>query len=331
MGKFSKKFIGTSSLLLLAAAVLFAYSGTARALYRYIGSDLRTDGNVVSVGASSLELNTSGSTWPLTIIVDGSTSFAGGYSALSDVQPGDEVRVLANRDTGDFLASEVSKMPDPASYGNVPCDSFVISTATFERPVNDTLYVQKDGIGVRIQINQDTQVEGGTMEDVVPGTQIIVSGYDCRADGTLTAQTIQIVQNEALAMCNEFGPDSIVVRNYSVLLAHNQESMYSPMLPAAVPAGAYDVYGVSYDNHEQSPWDQSINERWKVHGYTGDSQNYVSMATDDLPDGVDFNQTMIGSDVQILQALDSVQLVHAAPVGSGYESVYPVCVAFVPR
>lgn len=319
-------------MVVITAAVVFAYSGTARALYRYIGSDLRATGKVQTVGSSSFELVTSGSTWPLTIITNGGTDYSNGYGTFGDVHVGDEVRVVADRATGDFLALEVAKQAQPGTYGNTACDSFVISTATFERPVNNTIYVVKDNIGVRINIDQDTQVVGGTMADVVPGTQIIVSGYDCRTTGQLTAQTIQIVKNDALTACNAFGSRAIVVRNYSVLLAHDAPSARTAKITAAVPKGVYDVYGVSFDNHSSTPWDTDQHEQWYALGFDAAGTQVVQTGTtDDLPNGIDFNTTKVSNNLNVKSNLASVQLVHAVQPGTeGYQSIYPVCVAFQP-
>lgn len=327
-----KKILGSSLLVIITAAVVFAYSGTARALYRYIGSDMRATGKVQMVGSSSFELVTSGSTWPLTIITSGATDYSNGYSVFADVHTGDEVRVVADRTTGDFLALEVAKQAQPGTYGNTACDSFVISTATFERPVNNTIYVVKDNIGVSINVDNDTQVVNGTMADVIPGTQIVVSGYDCRTTGQLTAQTIEIVKNDALAACNAFGEGAIVVRNYSVLLAHDAASAKTPVVAAAVPAGTYDVYGVSFDNHSSTPWDTDAHEQWHTLGLGATNNTLVTTTnTADLPNGVDFNTTKIGNGLTVPTALTGVQFEHAVQPGTeGYQSVYPICAVFMP-
>lgn len=326
-----KKIVGTGILALFMVAAVAVYTGTAQALYRYIGSDFRATGKVTQVGGSSFELTTSGSTWPLTMITNAGTDFSGGYGSFGDVHVGDEVRVVANRDTGDFLTLEVAKQADPGTYGNTTCDSFVISSAIFERPVNNTIYVVKDNIGVRINVDGDTQYVGGTMADVLPGSQVIISGYDCRTTGQLTAQTVHIVKNEALDACNSFGANAIVARNYSVLLAHDAPSAKTPKINVTVPAGNYDVYGVSFDNHSTSPWDTQAHEQWYATGYAGNNLVATSGTTDDLPNGVDFNTTKLNTGLQIDSALTAVQLVHAVQPGTdGYQSIYPVCVVFQP-
>lgn len=325
-----KKSIGTSLLAVFFAASIIGVTGKATGLFRYIGSDFKGTGKVQTVGASSFELVTSGSTWPFTMVVNGATVYGGGYTGLSSLQTGDEVQVVADRTTGDFMTLEVKKVPQPATYGNAPCDSFVISTALFERPVNNTFYVVKNNIGTVIRYDQNTQVVGGTWNDLLPSTQVTIEGYDCRSTGTLTAQTITIVTNEALARCNSFGEDAIVVRNQSVLLAHDVASAKTPFINATIPAGTYRVHGVSFDNHSTTPWDTEPSESWKITGYEGDTLTYTSGNTNDLPNGIDFNGTTV-SDPVTLGDLTKVQLVHAVTPGTmGYQSVYPICAVFEP-
>lgn len=327
-----KKIFGTGVLAIALVAALFVSSGTAQALYRYVGSDFRGTGEVTQVGSSSFELTTSGSTWPFTMVVDGSTNFGGGYGSLTDVAVGDEVRVAAERTNGDFNVRNVRKIAEPDAYGNGGCDAFVLRTGVFERPVGTFFYVIKDGLGVKVNYSNDTRVVGGRMADVLPGTEIVVSGEDCRSTSTLTADTIRIINNEALAACQEFGRNAIVVRNYSVLLANDAASAQTALLRANVPAGRYNVYGVSYDNHADAPWDKEIHEQWRAKGYNASGTEVISTgATNDLPNGINFNTTRISQNVNIAQAVANVRLVHAVTPGTeGYQSIYPVCVAFVP-
>lgn len=311
-------------------AAIFISTGSAQALYRYIGADLRAAGRVNAVAASSFELVTSGSTWPYTMIVSGSTVYGGGYSSLASLQVGDEVSVVANRVSGDFTTVEVKKVPDPSTYGNAPCDSFVLSTAIFERPVNNTFYVVKDNIGTKVNYDGDTQVIGGVWDDLLPGTVVEIAGYDCRSTSTLTAQTITIVTNAALEACNSFGEGAIVVRNQAVLLAHDATSAVTPFITATIPTGTYNVYGVSFDNHSTSPWDTDSSEQWRANAYNVSTLTYSSNVTNDLPNGIDYNTTLIGSAVSINQS-NRVQLAHAVTPGTmGYQSIYPICAVFVP-
>lgn len=325
-----KKIIGTSVIAVALIATFLTVSGKASGLFRYIGSDFKASGQVQTVNANSFELVTSGSTWPATMVVNAGTDYSGGYNVFSDVKPGDEVQVVADRSSGDFITLEVKKIPDPSVYGNASCDSFVLSTAVFERPVNDYFYAVKDNMGIKINYDNDTQVIGGTFDDLLPGTEIIVSGVDCRGSATLKAQSITIVENKALEACNSHKPGSIVVRNRTVLLAHDAASAKTPKIDVNLPAGQYKVYGVSFDNHSTSPWDNDANERWKVYGFNGNTQNYTSGVTDDLPNGVDFNETRLDPPTAI-GPLTSVQFVHNATPGTqGYQSVYPICVVFEP-
>lgn len=327
-----KKIIGTGALAIAVVAALFVSSGTAQALYRYVGSDLRGTGQVTQVGGSSFELTTSGSTWPFTMVVNEDTNYGGGYSSLADVKVGDEVRVAAERTSGDFQARSVRKIAQPDVYGNGGCDRFVLRTGVFERPVGNFFYVNKDGLGVKVYYSNDTRVTGGRMADVLPGTEIVVTGEDCRSTGTLTAQRIQIVTNEALEACQDLGRNAIVVRNYSVLLAHDEGGIQTALLPAKVPAGRYNVYGVSFDNHAATPWDTEAHEQWRAKGYNAAGvEVFGTGVTNDLPTSANFNTTRIAQNANLTQALANVRLVHAvAPGTDGYQSVYPVCVAFVP-
>ncbi len=327
-----KKILGTGTLAIAVVAALFVSSGTAQALYRYVGSDFRGTGEVTQVGSSSFELTTSGSTWPFTMVVNDDTNYGGGYGSLTDIKVGDEVRVAAERTSGDFDVRSVRKIAQPDVYGNGGCDQFVLRTGIFERPVGNFFYVNKDGLGVKIYYSNDTKVTGGRMADVLPGTEVVVSGEDCRSTGTLTARRIQIVNNEALQACQDFGRNAIVVRNYSVLLAHDAGGIQTALLPAKVPAGKYNVYGVSFDNHSAAPWDTEAHEQWRAKGYNGGGTEILSTGvTDDLPTGVDFNTTRIAHNTTLTQALANIRLVHAVALGTdGYQSIYPVCVAFVP-
>ncbi len=328
--KYALKTFGTSLLALVMVSVLLFSTGTAQALFRFIGAELRATATVTAVNASSLEVRTSGSTWPITLVANGGTSFGGGYTGLASVQPGDEVQVVADQTGGEFVALEVQKTTDPNLYGAAPCDSFVLSTAIYERPVNGTFYVVKDNVGIKINANNNSQVVNGSMDELVPGTEVVVSGYDCRSTQTLTAQTIEIVNNQGLALCDSYGASAIVVRNRSVLLANDVASATTGKISASVPAGRYRVHGVSFDNHSTSPWDTQANERWFAVGYQGATSATTTGATADLPNGVDYNETVLLDDVNITD-LDSIELKHAATIGAeGYQSVYPICVVFEP-
>ncbi len=128
--------------------------------------------------------------------------------------------------------------------------------------------------------------------------------------------------------CSAYGANSLTVHNELNLLSHDEGGAFIGPLDIDVPAGTYTVTGVSYDEHSAKPGQEDqINETWYVEGYKDGELVYTSGTTDDLPSDLDYNSTVIGSDVAIPE-LDSIRFAHAAFPDPLYESVVPSCVNF---
>ncbi len=325
-----KKLIGTTLVVLLAGVTLLIGTGNASALFVFKGNDLDATGTVTSVDGASFDIETSGSDDPFTIVVNRRTKFSNGYNRLSDLQIGDAVRVKADREDGDFIASKVRATSDPSSYGG-SCDNFVLRTAVYTGPNGDSFYATKDGVQVRIYFDTSTEFRRGSAASLLPGTEIRVTGEDCTADGRLVASTIVIVDNIGLRTCRSYGRDAIVLYNQSPLIANDSAGASLPVQPATVPAGRYKLIGVSFDNHSgDGERDRAQKEQWYFTGLTSGAVTYTSGVTRDLPNNRDFNATVLAGNVT-LPALDQIQLKHAAFPDANSQSIYPVCVVLQPR
>lgn len=327
--KVFKKTIGTIVLVVgLLFGILYA-TGSVNALFTFLGSNLHFTGTVTEVGPSSFQLD-KGGTYPFTIVVDGETNFNGTLSSLTDIQAGDSLRVRAREHQGTVLATSINSVQNgDYGYGG-GCEAFRADELWISSIEDGVLFMSRANITFTVAYDGNTKVQPGnqSIEDLAVGDTVSVNGEDCDSSGILAKVIHKNKQVLGDAKECEADENAIVITNTRTLLSHDEPSSRTPYVAVNVPAGTYDVYGVSFDNHSEASWDALTNERWFAEGRSSGSDAFTSDSTDDLPDDKDSNKTKIGSSVSMSTDLDELRFVHAAYPDPTYQSIIPQCIIF---
>ncbi len=327
--QYTKKLASTVGIAVIVMALMLLLSGRARSFLTFIGNDLTFTGTVTQVNPNSFMVD-KGGTYPFTIVTDAATDYQNGLTRLADVSLGEKVVVEAREHQGMLLAEEVSPVI-AGGYGyGAGCEAFEGSKLWVSAIEDGSLYLSRAGITFYVQYDGNTEVMPGeqSIYDLEVGETIAVSGEDCQGEGINAHRIIRAnAPPTEVTACTDL--DGHIIGNSQVLLSHDEYGAFTAPQMIDVPAGVYDVYGVSFDSHSENAWDTQDNERWYVEGWYNDEIVYTSDATDDLPDGIDSNVTMIGSSVYVSD-MDALRFAHAAYVDPAYHSIWPECVAFVP-
>ena len=327
---YAKKLAGTTLLAISIVALVLTLSGRAAALFTFLGSDLTFSATVSHVDATSLTVD-KGGTLPFIVIVDGATQYSGAYSALDDVSVGDHMLIEAREDQGMLLAEEIIAItPDTYGYGNA-CETFEGTEFWVSAIEDGEMWLSRSNVTFMVGYDNNTQVMPGeqSIQDVQIGETIAIVGDDCHGDG-IVADTIvrNVLPPTNEVACSDL--NGLVFSNATVLLSHDEGGAVSPYQDVDIPAGVYDIYGISFDNHSENPWDTLTNEAWYLEANSNDKLVYTSEPTNDLPDDMNRNLTKIGSAVAISEDIDQIRYIHNAFVDPTYQSITPECVAFEP-
>ncbi|NNF87567.1 MAG: hypothetical protein HKM97_03495 [Acidimicrobiia bacterium] len=126
-------------------------------------------------------------------------------------------------------------------------------------------------------------------------------------------------------------PGAVVVDiSDELMLAWDTAKSTAGPVPVSVPAGSWDVYLTSYDDHSNKTHQSQLEEQWYLEGWLAGSVVFTTDTTPDLPESTDVEWFSVGS-ITTTQAIDSVVAVHAAyPDSFEPHSVAPLCAAFYP-
>ncbi len=127
------------------------------------------------------------------------------------------------------------------------------------------------------------------------------------------------------------GPGAVVVDiSHELMTAWNADESTAGPVSVSVPAGSWDVYLTSYDDHSNKSHQAQTKEQWMLQGWLGDSLVFETDATPDLAEATDVEFFGVGS-VTTTQPIDKVLALHAAyPDSLEPHSVAPLCAAFYP-
>ncbi|NNC91607.1 MAG: hypothetical protein HKN80_03850, partial [Acidimicrobiia bacterium] len=114
-----------------------------------------------------------------------------------------------------------------------------------------------------------------------------------------------------------------------LMLAWDAGKSTAGPVPLALPAGSWDVYLVSYDDHSNKTHQTQLDEQWYLQGWLGASTVFTTEATPDLPETTDVKEFFVGS-LTTTQAIDQVLALHAAYPSDEPHSVAPLCAGFYP-
>ncbi len=322
-----KKLFGTTALVVAMIAALIISTGQVNALFTFINGHIQMTGTVLQVHGSSFDVDTGGS-HPFQVIVDDSTDYEEGFASLDDLEVGDSIRLMAREDQGNILAQSVSPLVGGGyGYGS-GCEELNLNNVYVSAIEADRMVLSRANITFDVGYGDFTDIIGGSLEDIQVNDVITVVGSDCGDDGFEAARVI-LFNDAPIALCDSRSEQAFVVYNDVHLLSHDEGGAFSPVIDVDIPAGKYDVYGVSYDQHDINTWDTSVLEEWYVTGWSEGTQDYQSDATTDLPDNQNRNISQIGSAI-MTDGFDQLQLVHAAFPEANYNSVLPECVIFEP-
>ncbi|MDH3607189.1 MAG: hypothetical protein OER12_09340, partial [Acidimicrobiia bacterium] len=122
----------------------------------------------------------------------------------------------------------------------------------------------------------------------------------------------------------------IVDISEELMTAWNSEEASAGPVSVSVPAGTWDVYLVSYDDHSNKKHQAQTKEQWTLQGRIGESVVFTTNATPDLSETTDVEYFGVGS-ITTTSAIDNVVALHAAyPDTLEPHSVAPLCAAFYP-
>jgi hypothetical protein len=137
----------------------------------------------------------------------------------------------------------------------------------------------------------------------------------------LTGNTItSAFISRTLTVCN-FPTDNSLL-SYSPVDAFIPKQELAPFtLGQPIPPGTYKITALSHDDHIANPYEPSQpNERWFAQLYTpgATSPSYVTGLSDDLPDAIDENRTVLNSSITFTQTVTGIRYVHNA-ANTGFE------------
>lgn len=133
--------------------------------------------------------------------------------------------------------------------------------------------------------------------------------------------------------CPEAPPGATVVDFGSPVLLSNKESASkSAEITVNIPAGTYDIWLTSYDNHVTATGTKphQPQEQYHVVGSGSSGVVFTSDSISDLPDDQNQLTEQVEDDLVISADLTGVTAVHSAYPTSGANSIRPVCAVFVP-
>lgn len=172
--RFSKKMIGSAVFALLIGAMTLSTSASVKALFVDTSKILNMDAAVVSVGSSSLVVDTAG-TPNITVDVNGKTVFTGGAS-MGVIAPGDTVHITAKTtEGGDVLALVIRKTGIGYGYGLGGKD-VVVTDAEVIGKTADTFTVKTDSTTVTFKVLASTIFNNGNFLTLKIGDKVLVDG-----------------------------------------------------------------------------------------------------------------------------------------------------------
>jgi len=125
-------------------------------------------------------------------------------------------------------------------------------------------------------------------------------------------------------------PGSYVVDiSDQLMLAWDADKSTAGPVSLALPAGSWDVYLTSYDDHSNKTHQSQLKEQWDLQGWSGETVVFTTATTPDLPESSDIEAFFVGSLITT-RAIDSVLAVHAAYPSDEPHSVAPLCAGFYP-
>jgi hypothetical protein len=180
-----KKFIGTAVFALILGTFVLVFGSPVLARFIDAGSTLNVDGVVVSVGASSLTLDTVGSS-AFELDINSRTVLPTGLS-LTDIFPGDVLSIIARQhSSGNPLAVVIRKRPG-STYG-FPGSSVLVNRGVVVAK-NATSFTMDPGAAlVSFEVLASTRFVGTNFSLLTPGDVVQVIGND--SGSAFNAQTV---------------------------------------------------------------------------------------------------------------------------------------------
>lgn len=114
-----------------------------------------------------------------------------------------------------------------------------------------------------------------------------------------------------------------------LMLAWDADRSTAGPVSVSVPAGSWDVFVVSYDDHSNKTHQSQLEEQWILRGLAGGVEVLATAATPDLAETTDVQTFAMGT-FTTTEALDEVMAVHAAYPSDEPHSVAPLCAGFYP-
>lgn len=194
MNAYSKKIAGTSALILMAAASVFAASPGVFAKFINFGSYYTADGTVTAVGAGSFTMATQG-TNAITMAVNGSTRFFSG--GLSDMHPGDKVVVKFYSQGSSRIAQTVKVDTDGSDgYGSGGNRVFVQWSYVKAKTGSGLTVNIRPGVDATFAITPGTVFQNMGVTNLAQlgiNDAVAVSGTE--GAGNFTATRVQVLQH----------------------------------------------------------------------------------------------------------------------------------------
>jgi len=185
----SKKLIGSAVFALLLGAMTLSTSASVKALFIDTSKIINIDASVVSVGASSLVVDTVG-TPNITIDVNDKTVFTGG-SSMSVIAAGDNVHITAKSKEGDNpLALVVRKTGTGYGYGSGG-KNVTVTDGEVTGKTADTFTVETNATTVTFKVLASTIFNKGNFLTLKIGDEVLVDGEEALNEFIATSVVIK--------------------------------------------------------------------------------------------------------------------------------------------
>lgn len=170
-----KKLIGTSILLVTIIGTLLLGASLTQARFRDSLLSIRADGTVDDVDTDSITILTNGSD-PITFAITDDTNFLG-QTDLSDIDPGDFVRVRGRRTNGSYEARSIKLQEDETAYGQAGENVYVREGAVVAKG-SDNFTINNGVVDITFQLTPDTRFIGINFPFLEIGDNVRVRGED---------------------------------------------------------------------------------------------------------------------------------------------------------
>jgi hypothetical protein len=170
-----KKVIGSLAIAFVVAVGAFGSAKAAQAFFLASGASMIFDATVGSTSSNSLTVYTT-STTPITVDVNSHTLIQGA-TGLSNLGPGDEVKIIASRVDGVLTAQIVKVETNISGYGTAG-DMVLVSPAVVVSTGANSFVVKSNGVDITFNVDSESKFFNTSLSQLTAGQKLVVIGQD---------------------------------------------------------------------------------------------------------------------------------------------------------